>query len=80
MAGLISETMTLDSVSPLMRVAWSRRRNAMSPVPPAMSSIVQGFGVLCALEEGEMPGFRARTKWSFQRRWMPRDIRSFMVS
>ena len=29
--------------------------------------------------EGE-PGFRLRTKWSFQRRWMPRDIRSFIVS
>jgi hypothetical protein len=23
---------------------------------------------------------RERTKWSFQRRWMPRDMRSFMVS
>jgi hypothetical protein len=43
-----------------MFVAWSRRRKAMSPVPPAMSSIVQG-------SEGEVeeePGLMERTKWS----------------
>ena len=44
----------------LMFVAWSRRRKAMSPVPPAMSSIFQpGEGLL-----EEEPGFRPRTKWS----------------
>jgi hypothetical protein len=29
---------------------------------------------------GFNPGFRFRTKWSFQRRWMPRDMKSFMES
>jgi len=41
-------------------VAWSRRRKAMSPVPPAMSSIVHP-------SEGEAveePGLMERTKWS----------------
>jgi hypothetical protein len=42
----------------LMFVAWSRRRKAISPVPPAISSIFQP-GELGAEEE---PGFRLRTK------------------
>lgn len=43
-----------------MFVAWSRRRKAISPVPPAMSSIFQpGEGLL-----EEEPGLRPRTKWS----------------
>jgi hypothetical protein len=29
---------------------------------------------------GLRPGFKFRTKWSFQRRWMPRDMKSFMES
>lgn len=44
----------------------------MSPVPPATSRIDR-------LELGA-PGLRVRTKWSFQRRWVYRDIMSFMVS
>ncbi len=43
-----------------MFVQWSRRRKAMSPVQPAMSSIVQP-------EEGvveDEPGLMERTKWS----------------
>lgn len=59
----------------------------MSPVPPAMSRIFHGVAMEVAEGpvvdvggEGEKPGLRERTKWSFQRRWMPRDMRSFMVS
>ena len=59
-------------------VQWSRRRNAISPVPPAMSSIFQPSEG--EEEEEEEPGLMERTKWSFHRRWMPRDMKSFMVS
>lgn len=54
----------------------------MSPVPPATSRIFQPCGVEASRGEvrGLVPGFRLRTKWSFQRRWMPRDMRSFMAS
>lgn len=55
---------------------WSRRRNAISPVPPAMSSIFQPSEG----GEEEEPGLMERTKWSFHRRWIPRDMKSFMVS
>lgn len=50
----------------LMLVAWSRRRKAMSPVPPAMSSIFQPWGEEVEVEEvgGVNPGFMERTKWS----------------
>lgn len=57
-------------------VQWSRRRNAMSPVPPAMSSIFQPSEG----DEEDEPGLMDRTKWSFQSRWIPRDMKSFMVS
>ena len=78
MAGFISETITRDVVSLFMVVAWERRRNAMSPVPPAMSRKVWVWGdeVDWVVEEvvelgvGWRPGFRERTKRSFQRRWM----------
>jgi hypothetical protein len=42
----------------LIFVAWSRRRKAMSPVPPAMSSMVQPSEGL----DEEEPGLRERTK------------------
>lgn len=29
---------------------------------------------------GFRPGFRLRTKWSFHRRWMPSDMKSFIES
>lgn len=45
----------------LMFVAWSSSRKAISPVPPAMSSIFQPP----ELELVEEPGLRLRTKWSF---------------
>lgn len=58
--GLMSEMVMVDWGELLMFVAWSRSRNAMSPVPPAMSSIFQpGEGLL-----DEEPGLRPRTKWS----------------
>ena len=41
-------------------VAWSSSRKAISPVPPAMSSIFQP----AELELVEEPGLRLRTKWS----------------
>jgi hypothetical protein len=44
-----------------MFVAWSRRRKAMSPVPPAISSMVQPED---GDEEEEEPGLMLRTKWS----------------
>lgn len=49
----------------------------MSPVPPAISSIVQPEE---GDEEEEEPGLMLRTKWSFHKRWIPRDMKSFMVS
>jgi len=59
-----------------MFVAWSRRRKAISPVPPAMSSIFQpGEGLL-----EEEPGLRPRTKWSFHNLCIPSDMKSFIVS
>lgn len=60
MEGFISEIVIVELGELLMLVAWSRSRNAMSPVPPAMSSIVQpGESVV-----EEEPGLRLRTKWS----------------
>jgi hypothetical protein len=44
-----------------MFVAWSRRRKAMSPVPPAISSMVQPEE---GDEEEDEPGLMLRTKWS----------------
>lgn len=59
-------------------------RWAMSPVPPAMSRMFRGCGSgedeVVDVRSGFMPGSRERTKWSFQSRWIPRDIRSFIVS
>lgn len=99
----MSEMVIVEEGELFMFVEWSRSRKAMSPVPPAMSSIVQPFEG----EEGvEEPGLMERTKWSlwwgvrlcleggvgkkrgrerergtdFQRRWIPRDMQSFMVS
>ncbi len=46
----------------LIFVAWSSSRKAISPVPPAMSSIFQPSEV----ELVEEPGLRLRTKWSLQ--------------
>ena len=54
MAGLISDMVIDEAGELLMVVEWSSRRNAMSPVPPAMSSMVQG-----SLPE---PGLMERTK------------------
>ena len=56
----MSEMVMVDWGEELMLVQWSRSRKAMSPVPPAMSSMVQPG------EEGEVekPGLRLRTKWS----------------
>lgn len=54
----MSEIVMVDWGELLMFVQWSRRRKAMSPVPPAMSSIIQP-------EEGvveEDPGLIERTK------------------
>lgn len=46
----------------LILVEWSRRRKAMSPVPPATSRMC--CGEVGGEESGEKPGFRVRTKWS----------------
>lgn len=73
-SALISAQMTLVSRSPLIFSAWSSIRNAMSPVPPATSRMLMGW------PPGLRPGFKERTKWSFQRRWIPKDIASFITS
>ena len=55
----------------------------MSPVPPAMSRIFHPCWSSSDDDDDDnrfAPGSRERTKWSFHNRWMPRDIRSFMVS
>jgi hypothetical protein len=66
----------------LMFVAWSRSRKAISPVPPAMSSIFQP-GELPVEEE---PGLRLRTKWSlevirigFLRRCQVQQVRTSII-
>jgi len=46
----------------LMFVQWSRRRKAISPVPPAMSNIFHPSDG----EEEEDPGLMLRTKWSLE--------------
>lgn len=59
----MSEIVIVDCGEEFMLVQWSRSRKAMSPVPPAMSSIVQpGEG-----EAEEEPGLMERTKWSLGR-------------
>ena len=77
-SGFMSDTVTRVLGSWLMVAAWSSMRKAISPVPPAMSSILQ------PLDESDRvgfePGLRPRTKGSFHSRCIPRDIRSFMVS
>ena len=66
MSGLISQTMTRVCVPPASII-----RNAMSPVPPAMSIAENGsrFG-----------GLTAVTSAFFQARCSPNDIRSFIRS
>lgn len=65
-SGLMSEMVIVEEGEAFMLVAWSSRRKAMSPVPPAMSSIFQpGLGVDVDEEGGVKPGFMDRTKWSF---------------
>ncbi|KAG9755161.1 hypothetical protein KCU59_g9, partial [Aureobasidium melanogenum] len=77
MSGLMSEIVTCVLGSWFTFVAWSRMRKAMSPVPPAMSKTFQpAWGAPGVW----LPGFKLRTKWSFQRRWIPRDMKSFIVS
>ena len=88
MSGFISATVTFVRVSPCTFLAWSSNRNAMSPVPPATSRMCMPLSSRLSLSraadglEGSWPrpGSSERTKWSFHRRWMPRDMRSFMVS
>ena len=47
----------------------------------SLSLLLLCAGVLVACGESWCwPGSSERTKWSFQRLWMPSDIRSFMVS
>lgn len=63
----------------IVSLCW-RRRKAMSPVPPAMSSIFQGVGPPSLLEVEEEPGLSERTKWSFHNLCIPKDMKSFIVS
>lgn len=49
-----------DGLEFMVSECWSSRK-AMSPVPPAMSSIFQAWGALLEGEE-EAPGLRERTK------------------
>ena len=60
MEGFISDIVIVLCGEEFMFVAWSRRRKAMSPVPPAISSMVQPEGD----EEEDEPGLMLRTKWS----------------
>lgn len=65
----MSEIVIVVEGEAFMLVAWSRRRNAMSPVPPAMSSIFHPAGWEVELEVvvvvgREVPGLMERTKWS----------------
>jgi hypothetical protein len=62
MEGFMSDIVIVLCGEEFMFVAWSRRRNAMSPVPPAISSIVQPEEG--EEEEEEEPGLMLRTKWS----------------
>ena len=84
MSALMSLMMILETWSLLTVVQWSSILKAISPVPPAMSRIVCPCCCACpcpfSWEMFLMPGCRDLTKWSFQRRCVPRDIRSFMVS
>ena len=61
MEGFISDIVIVLCGEELMFVAWSRRRKAMSPVPPAISSMVQPEE---GDEEEDEPGLMLRTKWS----------------
>ena len=81
MDGFISEIMIVELGELLMSVAWSRSRKAISPVPPAMSSIFQPGE--SAVEE---PGLRLRTKWSlkvirigFLRRCQVQEVRTSII-
>ena len=74
MEGFMSEIVIWGGLE--IRVGCVRKRRGMSPVPPAMSRIRRGGEG----EEGGEGGRRDRTKWSFHSRWIPRDIRSFIVS
>ena len=62
--GFMSDIVMVDEGELLMFVAWSRRRNAMSPVPPAMSSIFQPGEEVVVVEGAVVPGLMERTKWS----------------
>lgn len=69
-SGLMSEIVIVEAGELFICVLWSRSRNAMSPVPPAMSSIFHPCGccvVVVVVEEEvvggtERPGFMERTK------------------
>lgn len=70
-SGFMSEMVMVEEGEWFICVQWSRSRNAMSPVPPAMSSIFQPEGGLDGEgkeeeeeEGGVKPGFMERTKWS----------------
>ena len=68
---LMSTTSTVVSLSVYFSRAWSSIRSAMSPVPPATS--MQRCGPF-------LPGRKVETNVSFQRRWTPRELASFMRS
>lgn len=57
MEGFMSEIVIVELGELLMFVAWSRSLKAISPVPPAMSSIFQPW----ELRVEEQPGLRLRT-------------------
>lgn len=56
----MSEIVMVEEGEEFMVSQWESRRKAMSPVPPAMSSIFQPAG----LGEVEVPGLMERTKRS----------------